>query len=346
MTIYDIAKACNVSIATVSRVLNGSTKVSPKTREKVLAAMNEQNYTPNPFARGLGLNSMKMIGLLCTDVSDAYFAKAVSLVERDLRKRGLDVILSCTGTELSHKKKSLQLLMDKHVDAIILIGSPFREETDNSHIFAAAKKIPLITINGLIEMPNIYSIICDEQSGMAHSVDLLAQEGHRSILYLHDTLTYSGKQKLEGYRQAVELHKLDKNPALIQKIPRTLEAAEKIVQDLISRGISFSAIIASEDLLAVGAQKGLTSLSQHKRKRRHIPVIGCNNSILAECSTPSLTSLDNRLDVLCPAAVDTLTKILSGNTETIPAKAVFSPILVTRDSFQPASQDEQKKSGA
>lgn len=341
MTIYDIAKACDVSIATVSRVLNGSTKVSPKTREKVLSAMNEQNYTPNPFARGLGLNSMKMIGILCTDVSDAYFAKAVSLVERDLRKRGLDVILSCTGNELSHKKKYLQLLLSKHVDAIILIGSPFREEMDNSHIEEAAKKLPIITINGLIERPNIYSIICDEKDGVRRSVELLAKEGHKSILYLYDALTYSGKQKLEGYHLAVETYGLDKNPALVQRIPRTLTAAdliaaENITQQLIENQTPFSAIIASEDLLAIGAQKALTAFGKNKRK--HIPVIGCNNSVLAECSTPSLTSMDNRLDVLCPAAVETLTKILTGDIDLIPSKTIFPPLLVTRDSYEPRKE--------
>jgi LacI family transcriptional regulator len=105
MTIYDIARACNVSIATVSRVLNGSNKVRPSTRKKILAAMQDQNYSPNPFARGLGLDSMKMIGILCTDVSDAFFAKAISLVEHNLRERGFEVILGCTGTELEDKKK-------------------------------------------------------------------------------------------------------------------------------------------------------------------------------------------------------------------------------------------------
>ena len=76
MTIYDIAKACGVSIATVSRVLNNSDKVSSKTRQKVLAVIKQENYTPNPFARGLGLDSMKMIGLLCTDVADAQIGRA------------------------------------------------------------------------------------------------------------------------------------------------------------------------------------------------------------------------------------------------------------------------------
>lgn len=328
MTIYDIAKACDVSIATVSRVLNGSTKVSPKTREKVLAAMSEQNYSPNPFARGLGLNSMKMIGILCTDVSDAFFAKAVSLVEHDLRKRGLDVILGCTGTELADKKKYLQLFINKHVDAIILIGSPFREESDNSHLEAAAKQVPIITINSFIEIPNIYCVLCDERKGIQESVDLLANEGYSSILYLYDSLTYSGRQKIKGYKAGVAAHNLDTNPLLIQQVTRTIEDTQKLVEKLLDQAINFSAIIASEDLLAVGAQKALVARSID------IPVIGCNNSILAECSTPALTSMDNRLTILCPAAVDILTKILAGDTAATPSKTVFPPLLVHRASFK------------
>lgn len=327
MTIYDVANACGVSIATVSRVLNGSDKVSSKTREKVLAAMHEQNYSPNPFARGLGLNSMKMIGILCTDVSDAFFAKAVSLVEHDLRERGLDVILGCTGMELSNKKKYLQLFLNKHVDAIILIGSPFREEKDNSHLAEAAARIPIITINSLIEIPNIFCVFCDEGSGIHNSVNILSQAGHKSILYLYDRLTSSGKRKLKGYQDGVDLYKLDNNPELIHQVKRTLYDSEKLVETLIDKNLNFTAVIASEDLLAVGAQKALVG------KGINMPVIGCNNSILAECSTPALTSMDNRLDVLCPTAVDILTKVLDGNEATTPTKMCFPPIMVYRDSF-------------
>ena len=77
ITIYDISKKAEVSIATVSRVLNGSSAVKPKTRDKVLSVIEEYGYKPNAFARGLGLNSMKTIGILCADSSDLYLAKAV-----------------------------------------------------------------------------------------------------------------------------------------------------------------------------------------------------------------------------------------------------------------------------
>ena len=78
MNIYDIAELAGVSIATVSRVVNDSPKVSEKTKEKVRRIMEEHHYTPNVFARGLGLNSMKTVGIVCPDVSDAYMASAVA----------------------------------------------------------------------------------------------------------------------------------------------------------------------------------------------------------------------------------------------------------------------------
>ena len=71
----------------------------------MLDVIRQQNYSPNPFARGLGLDSMRMIGLLCTDVSDAFYAKAVSLVEHELKQRGLDMMLICTGNDIQAKKK-------------------------------------------------------------------------------------------------------------------------------------------------------------------------------------------------------------------------------------------------
>ena len=80
MNIYDISEKAGVSIATVSRVLNGNANVSEKTRKKVLDVMERYGYTPNAFARGLGLNSMKTIGLLCTDSSNIFQAKANALV--------------------------------------------------------------------------------------------------------------------------------------------------------------------------------------------------------------------------------------------------------------------------
>ena len=84
MNIYDVSKKAGVSIATVSRVLNGNDKVSEKTKQKVLSVIEECSYTPNAFARGLGLNTMNTIGVMCADSSYPYQAKAIYYMEQNL----------------------------------------------------------------------------------------------------------------------------------------------------------------------------------------------------------------------------------------------------------------------
>ena len=90
MTIYDISKKAGVSIATVSRVLNGSENVRPSTRKKVMDVIDKYDYTPNAFARGMGLHSLKTIGILCADSSDLFLAKAVYFLEQELQANGYE----------------------------------------------------------------------------------------------------------------------------------------------------------------------------------------------------------------------------------------------------------------
>ena len=162
MNIYDIAKLAGVSIATVSRVVNDSPRVSEKTKLKVRAVMEENNYTPNVFARGLGLDSMKTIGIICPDVSDTYMARAVSFIERRLRGYGYDCILYCSGSHQDKKEQALELILKKRIDALVLVGSTYagKSEEDDSvdYIRSAAEKIPVFLINGKVEAENIYCV--------------------------------------------------------------------------------------------------------------------------------------------------------------------------------------------
>ena len=86
MNIYDVSERANVSIATVSRVINGNPNVSEKTRNRVLAVMEELGYTPNVFARSLGLGTMRTIGIMCADSSDPWLAGAIYYLEQELRR--------------------------------------------------------------------------------------------------------------------------------------------------------------------------------------------------------------------------------------------------------------------
>lgn len=320
MNIYDIARLSGVSIATVSRVLNGSPKVSERTRNKVQAVMREQGYTPNPFARGLGLDSMKMVGVLCTDVADLFFAAAVSALERQLKQRGYTPVLLCTGSDFREKQKALETLLEKRVDAVILVGSPFREQENNRHIEAAAQSVPVVAVNSLLELPNVYSVLCDEYRAVYDNTLRLAQGGCSRILYCYDVKTYSGLQKLRGYRDGLSRAGLDWDPALEIQVEKSLKAAAAAAAKAAEQ-LGIDAAQASEDLLAAGLLQGTGG---------RLPVIGFNNSVIAQCTSPSLTSVDNRVEELCSQAVGLLEALFAG--EKPPAAVVLEPVLVERDS--------------
>ena len=323
LNIYDIAKKAQVSIATVSRVLNNSDSVREETRRRILDIMREEGYVPNAFARGLGLNTMKMVGVMCTDITDSFYANAVGEIERLLRTRGLDTVLCCTGNEPSDKRQALESLVNRKVDAVILIGSVFREQNDNSHICTAASSVPVIIINGFVEAEGVYCVLCDERSAVRRCVSALYRQGGNKILYLYDTDTYSGIEKRRGYSEGCAETGLDE---MCLKVKRNVDAVAEQVKKLLSTAKQPNAVIASEDIIAAGALKALYS------RGVKIPVIGFNNSVIAECTTPSLTSVDNLCSSMCETAVRIISDIEKGKT--ISQKTVLSPGLFQRESFK------------
>lgn len=328
MNIYDISQKAGVSIATVSRVMNCNPNVSEKTRNKVLEIMKDCGYTPNVFARGLGLNSMKMIGLMCADSSHPFLANAVYYLEQNLHKNGYDSFLCCTGYDIRIKQNYLKLLLSKRVDAIIMVGSTFLEplEEANQYIFDAAKKVPIMLINGYLNHPNIYCTICKDKQAVYHAVTCLIRHGRRRILYLYNANSYSGKQKLLGYQEAITSYHQCLDPLLIQESPNNIEDTKNLLSDLTAKGISFDAVMAAEDLLAIGAIKYLKQ--QNIQIPKECSVIGYNNSLLATCCDPELTSVDNHVESLCTNTISTLMRVLSH--ESVPNRIMLSNDLVTR----------------
>lgn len=331
MTIYDISKMAGVSIATVSRVLNGNANVTPKTRKKVLDIIEQSGYTPNAFARGLGLNSMNTVGILCADSSDLYLAKAVYYIERSLRAGGYHSILCCTGYELEDKKSSLNLVISRKVDSVVLVGSNFVEEkdSDNQYIRDAAQQVPVMLLNADFDCPNVYCTLCDDFQAMQDAALHLIDSGTKDILYLYNSKSYSGRKKRSGYQSAFLLRDLFPDRAYQQFYPGArddIDGVCRFLNRLREKGLSFHAVLASEDLLATAAIK------YARMNRISIPeelsVIGYNNSLFAVCCEPELTSVDNRLECLSHQLVKTLIDTLNGN-ET-PQKTIFSGQLIKR----------------
>ncbi|MBQ8200271.1 MAG: LacI family DNA-binding transcriptional regulator [Clostridia bacterium] len=333
MNIYDISRRAGVSIATVSRVLNNSPHVSETTRKKVMAVIEGTGYVPNAFARGLGLNTMKTIGLLCPDASDPYLAQALTYLEHSFRQKGYDCLLSCTGRELPARRQGVELLKSRHVDGIVLMGSSFIEDNsaDNDYIRDAAKAVPVILLNGSFPCENVYCVLCDDQRAVTDATLQLLDSGCRRVLYLYHSNNYSGRKKLAGYRDAHEMRGMDVDEKLLCYFSQDKSSVHQVRDTLLQLerdGLAFDAVITSEDILSVGA------LKYARMAGRKVPeemcVIGYNNSSLCNCAEPELTSVDNKLLAICEHIVATMLGVLEGKE--MPQKTVFTGELIKRES--------------
>lgn len=326
MNIYEISEKAGVSIATVSRVLNGSNKVSEKTRKKILMVMEENNYQPNVFARGLGLNTMNTIGILCADSSDVVLASAVYSIEQELRKRHYDALLCCTGYDVSLKEKYLKLLLSKRVDALILAGSNFVEAVPekNHYIIEAAKEVPVIILNGLLEAPNVYCAFCDDVEVMQRVTGRFLEKTEK-ILWLYRSESYGGRSKTKGIRQgflSVGKEFPQKQAVLFNG---SIEETKQMLLKRWKEGERWDVILASDDELAVAAYK--FSRLAGLKVPEELQIVGYNNSIPGICCEPEITSIDNHMDYLGRSAVSMLMRVLDG--EQIPTRmAAYADIVV------------------
>ncbi len=329
INIYDIAKMSGVSIATVSRVMNNNPKVSEKTKEKVMEAIKQSGYTPNVFAQGLGLKSMRTIGILVPSIADLYMSRAVAYIEDNLHDAGYDCILHCSGYTAEEKETHIQLLLNKKIDAIILVGSTYAGSEDETHntdyIRKAAADVPVFIINGLVDGDNIYCTASNDYQASYDVTSALIENGRSKILFLTDSRSYSANQKKNGYKQALINAEIKVSDDLIIYTENSIP----IVKDLLNNtNLDFDSVFATDDAMAVGAIK--YALSKGLRVPEDISIVGYNNSTLCICSQPELSSVDNKIQKVCQDTCTRLIDILKGE-ENVPNQNVVACSLVKRE---------------
>ena len=325
MNIYQIAEKAGVSIATVSRVLNNSPAVSEKTREKVLKIIEEDQYHPNAFARGLMLDSMKLVGVICTDVSDLFIAQTLSILQGELRNRNYDTLLFCVGNNQQTTTKHLRYLQSKHVDAIFLIGSTFSDTTDKQKLGEIAQDIPIIMINGFVDAQGIYAVCSEDAEAAARVTDRLCQKGLRNCVLLYDSMTQGTKRKVEGFRKGLAQNGIELKGEQLVFAGETLQSSMETVEKLVAEGRAPDAVIATSDVLAAGA---IQAFHKHSLQRS---VIGFDNTILCQCLVPSLTSIDLHMEKACDTAIQILDRLM----EKKPCEQIYTcpAEIIWRESF-------------
>jgi LacI family transcriptional regulator/LacI family asc operon transcriptional repressor len=329
MNIYDVSQRAGVSTATVSRVLNGGGSVSLKTRNKVLSVINETGYTPNIFARSLGLNTSNNIGILCADSSDPWLANAVYYTERRLKANNYDSLLCCTGYNYSDKVNYLKMLTQKRVDAVVLVGSNFVENTAelNGYIKSTARNTPVFIINGKMDGNNIYSSLCDDFGGAYAAACELINMGCKSLAYFYQRSSYSGIKKLNGFESAVrETDGVNLNCLQIPNEYRTAAERTQIIREFLTAHPDTDGVLTSNDALAAFSVKSAVSLGLDVP--RDLKIIGYNNSDICEYTTPELSSVDNKSEIICNECVDMIIGVLSGKN--VPKSITYEAEIIHR----------------
>ncbi len=325
ISIYTISEKAGVSIATVSRVINGSENVSDKTRKKVLAVMEQENYTPNAFARGLGLNSMRTIGIMCSNSSDIFLAQAIYRLEQGLRKHNYDSLLCCTGYDRRSKEQYIKVLQGKRVDAIILVGSDFISETNNDYITKVAETVPVFLLNSFLDSENIYSILVDDTDIVCNVTKNLLESGIDDILFICRRESYGSTQKQNGFTKAYAEHNKEIANWQIKTLDADITEMDEFLEDF-RKQHTFRAVITSDDELAIAVIK--FARNHNINIPDELSIIGYNNSKLSRYCEPELSSIDNKPDYCCNSIVNNLLEVLDGKS--VPSKTIISAEYIKR----------------
>lgn len=313
MTIYDIAKTAGVSASTVSRVLNNKPGVNNETRQKVSRLLKEYHFEPNASAQGLVSQSSKIIGIMMSDIRTVHHAESAYHVEQALQKAGYScLIVNCGFTEEA-REDGLRLLASRRAEAVVLIGSTFQSEKIKLAIQRYLGNLPVIIENGVIDLPNVYSVVANEEQGVAECLQLLFRKGRKTPCYVNLNMTPSNTLKIKGFTHAWKEHLPGTEPFIVnleQQGHDEWTTCYEATKALISQHPELDSIIFSTDLLANAGMRALQDAGI--RIPEQVAVIGIDNSIYSQLSSPRMTVLNNKMPELSITCSNILLQILDG----------------------------------
>jgi len=315
VTIYDIATEAGVSAATVSRVLTGSAAVRPDKAAKVRTLIKKYNFRPNPMARALSETRSKIIGMLCADVSNPYYASVFAASERAAYNREYTLVSFTTMSDPDQEMRFLDKLSELRAEAVIICGGRMdlahADEGYASKIRSVAKETPII-VAGKCSFGECYQVCIDFPYAMELALKHILAFGHEQIAFLSGTEKYfiTG-EKLGAFRRGMAAAGVPVREELIVDTGKyDIESGVIGMDALFTRGVRPTAVIAINDQVAAGA---IQSIGSHGlRVPEDISVIGFDGTFLTDAISPKLTSVANDYpaygEMLVQAAVAAIEK--------------------------------------
>lgn len=341
ITIKQIAEESGVSIATVSRVINGSTPVNPQKQEIVERVIAKYGFSPNAVARSLVNHQSMTLGIILPDITNPYFSAAFLEIQRFALEAGYSIFLCNTlfgGAShgvFSDKTEQdyFQMMLDKRVDGVLIMGGEIDldiiSDGYRQSLAQLRQHIPVVVIGEPIEDTGCLFVQRESGGGVISAVNYLHSLGHKRIAFVGGqagvTIT---TMRLNAYKKALAANGLSDDERLIALSDYYAKDGYDATQTLLHSGASFSAIVAINDTVALGAQRAIADVG--RVVPNDIAMISCDQFSTAEYQTPRLTSIDQHNELFGRMVIATLISAIRGVSE--PTKLNFTPELILRES--------------
>lgn len=320
ITIYDVAREANVSMATVSRVVNGNPNVKPTTRKKVLATIERLGYRPNAVARGLASKRTTTVGAIIPDISSVFFAELARGIEDIATMYKYNIILSNSD---QNKEKELQLIntmFEKQVDGILFMGGNITEE----HVqqFSSAS-VPVVLAATYDESEQLPSVNIDyEVAAYEATANLIKDDKKQPAFITGQEDTMIDRLKYSGYLRALEEAGISVDEQLIIRGDYMYQSGIEAIHSLMELGDNRPReVFAASDELAVGAIHGAQDLGYNVPE--DVEVFGFDNTRLSQMVRPTLSTVVQPMYDIGAVAMRLLTKFM--NKEEVEEKKVILP---------------------
>ena len=326
VTIADVARRAGVSTATVSRVLSGLGGARPATRARIETAARDLGYRPSAIARSLKLRTTKTFGLIITNIENPYFPQLVRAVEDAARLDGYALLLCNAADDPGRESFYLDLLVDRRTDGVIIAASSLGER---HRAWLREARIPIVLVNALARGVRLPSVTSDNRNGgfvaAAHLLDL----GHRRL----GVLT-AGRRNADaplrqvGVRDAMSRAGLDPDALAMVVGDPGVVGGETAMSEMLDRHPGVTAIIAYNDLMAIGALR--TVRARGGQVPRDVSVIGFDDVDVAAYVEPPLTTISQSTAELGRLAVrlliDRVRDDLAGGEPATAAVRIVVPV--------------------
>lgn len=290
VTLREVARVVGVSPATVSRVLHPQTRslVNEETARRVEEAIEATGYSPNSLARGLKTKRSFTVGTVIPDLTNPLFPPMVRGIQDRLEEHGYTALIASTDGDPRRERRTFEALRARQVDGFILATAQREHPIIDE---AIADGVPLVLLNRAVQGGQVDAVVPDDRGGIALAVGHLVELGHSRIAHLAGPgTTTSGRWRREGFGTAMRRHGLEPASDLVRASGGFTEAAgHEATGALLETGVSFTAIVAANDLLALGAYSALAE--RKLRCPRDVSVVGFNDMPFADRFAPPLTTV-------------------------------------------------------